>query len=72
MIDQLLILAENGSHSTEGIPPYLVGGGFFIVLMCLLGITFLFSGLNQPRRREDAAEHGAEHHGASSTERRTR
>ncbi|MFC0673780.1 hypothetical protein [Brachybacterium hainanense] len=51
MIDQLLILAENGSHASEALPPYIVGGGMFIILMCLLGITFLFSGLNQPSAR---------------------
>lgn len=47
MLDHLLILAESGSHASEGISPFLVGGGFFVLLMILLGITYLFSGLNQ-------------------------
>lgn len=46
MLDQMLILAE-GEASTGGISPYLVGGSAFVILLCLLGITYLFSGLNQ-------------------------
>ncbi|UYG16116.1 hypothetical protein BRM3_10845 [Brachybacterium huguangmaarense] len=47
MLDHLLILAEGGSHASEGVSPFLVGGGFFVFFMILLGITYLFSGLNQ-------------------------
>lgn len=60
MLDQLVILAESGSHASEGISPFLVGGGFFVILMSLLGITYLFGGLHQhgkderkPSQRDD-------------------
>lgn len=50
MFDQLMILAESGSAAAEGIPAPFVGIGVFIFLMSLLGITYLTSGSNQPRR----------------------
>lgn len=70
MHDHLLILAEGASHASEGISPFLVGGGFFVILMCLLGITHLFSGLNQnhDRGRRDVVRaresHGGSEHGS--------
>ena len=68
MIDQLVILAEGGSHAAEGgLPPALVGGGFFIILMCLLGITYLFSGMNQPSARSRQGKDTGASHGSSST-----
>lgn len=69
MLDQLLILAESGAHHSEGIPPYLVGIGFFVVLMCLLGITYLFSGLNHSRHLDQSARRASQdgpHSGTSS------
>lgn len=51
MTDQLMILAEGADHASEGISPFLVGGGFLVILLCLLGITYLFSGLNQDHSR---------------------
>jgi len=50
MFDQLMILAESGSAAAEGIPAPFVGIGVFIMLMALLGITYLTSGKNQPQR----------------------
>lgn len=47
MLDQLLILAEGEAHAGGGVSPFLVGGGALVILLCLLGITYLFSGLNQ-------------------------
>lgn len=69
MLDQLQILAEGGAHASEGVSPFLVGGGMFLILLCLLGITYLFSGLNQDtdRGRGDVVRtHGPSgSHGAS-------
>lgn len=69
MLDQLLILAEGGSHASEGISPFLVGGGAFVILLCLLGITYLFSGLNQKnvRSTRDAASREVAEHGRTAT-----
>ncbi|MCS6710825.1 hypothetical protein JSY14_01855 [Brachybacterium sp. EF45031] len=50
MLENIVILAEAGSHEAGGINPYLVGLAMLVVLLCLLGITYLFSGLNQTRR----------------------
>ncbi len=51
--DQLMILAEGGEHAAAhgGVSPALVALGTFIILLALLGITFLSSGLNQPSVR---------------------
>ncbi|MGP9693184.1 hypothetical protein ACT3TZ_00985 [Brachybacterium sp. AOP25-B2-12] len=70
MLDQLLILAEGGSHASEGVSPFLVGGGAFVILLCLLGITYLFSGLNQKpsqRSKDVAARRDGEHGRTTST-----
>lgn len=48
MTDQLMILAEAGGSG--GVPAPLVGIGFFIALMAMLGITLLASGGEQGRR----------------------
>lgn len=50
MFDQLLILAESGSAAAEGIPAPLVGVGVFLILMSLLGLTYLTSGKHQAKR----------------------
>ncbi|HJB11022.1 MAG TPA: hypothetical protein H9786_10930 [Candidatus Brachybacterium merdavium] len=50
MFDQLMILAESGAAASEGIPAPFVGIGVFIMLMALLGITYLTSGENQRKR----------------------
>ena len=55
MTDQLMILAESGAGA-EGIPAYLVGVGMLIILMGLLGITFLAGGGN----RRESTGHPAE------------
>ena len=44
MIDQLMILAESGAHASEGISAPTVGIGIFIILMILLGLTWLTGG----------------------------
>lgn len=56
MTDTLQILAEGAEHASEGISPFLVGGGMFVILLCLLGITYLFSGLNQASARKRSQE----------------
>ncbi|MEE1617189.1 hypothetical protein V1260_03420 [Brachybacterium sp. J144] len=61
MIDQLLILAEAGSHSAEGgLPPAVIGLGMFVSLMILLGVTLLTGGLNQ-RKRSGENDHSGDH-----------
>lgn len=50
MIDQLMILAEGGAQAAEGIPAPLIGVGVFVILLSLLGVTFLTSGGNQPKK----------------------
>ncbi|GAA1487395.1 hypothetical protein [Brachybacterium sacelli] len=57
MIDQLMILAESGEHATGGVTPPMVGIGVFIILMILLGITYLTGGTHQ-RKRDETREHG--------------
>lgn len=47
MIDQLMILAESGAGASEGIPAPFVGIGAFIILMILLGLTWLTGGSHQ-------------------------
>ena len=44
MIDQLMILAESGAHASEGLSAPTVGIGIFIILMVLLGLTWLTGG----------------------------
>ena len=63
MLDQFLILAE-GSAEHGGISPYLVGLAAFVILMLLLGITYLFSGLNQSKRPTAAGEVARREHAA--------
>ncbi|MBK0330211.1 hypothetical protein Bra3105_01500 [Brachybacterium halotolerans subsp. kimchii] len=63
MLDHVLILAEGGSHASEGgVPPILVGGAMFLGLLILLGITYLFSGQNQrpAKTRTGARAHTAQ------------
>jgi hypothetical protein len=72
MLENLLILAEGGGHEEFAIPPYYVGGGMFLVLLALLGITYLFSGLNQPyhdKKKSQQGETGPAHEQASPTHR---
>ena len=47
MIDQLMILAESGGIASEGITPPVVGIGVFLILMTLLGFTWLTGGKHQ-------------------------
>lgn len=54
MIDPYILLAEGAAHASEGLPPYLVAVFAFVILMALLGITYLASGLNQPKRAAKA------------------
>jgi hypothetical protein len=58
MLENLLILAEGGGHEEYAIPPYYVGGGMFLVLLALLGITYLFSGQNQSYHDKDQRHDG--------------
>ena len=44
MIDQLMILAESGAHASEGLSAPTVGIGVFIILLVLLGLTWLTGG----------------------------
>ncbi|MGP9539311.1 hypothetical protein ACT3SP_14980 [Brachybacterium sp. AOP43-C2-M15] len=44
MIDQLMILAESGTLASEGVPPAAVGIGVLVILMALLGVTWLTGG----------------------------
>ena len=74
MLDRFLILAEGGAHASEGVSPFLVGGAAFAILMCLLGITYLFKGLNQVENRPSrdvvrAGEADAGTHGAHGSQR---
>ncbi len=48
MIDQLMILAESGAGASEGVPAPFVGIGAFIILMILLGLTWLTGGAHHP------------------------
>ncbi|MFC7374730.1 hypothetical protein ACFQS2_13695 [Brachybacterium sp. GCM10030267] len=52
MIDQLMILAESGEHATGGVPAPMVGIGVFVIMMILLGVTYLTGGANQRKRRK--------------------
>ena len=47
MIDQLMILAESGAATSEGVSAPVVGIGTFIILMTLLGLTWLTGGAKQ-------------------------
>jgi type IV secretory pathway TrbD component len=44
MTDQLMILAESGTLASEGLSAPAVGIGMFIILMALLGLTWLVGG----------------------------
>ncbi|MGO2313960.1 hypothetical protein ACTXKH_13910 [Brachybacterium tyrofermentans] len=57
MIDQLMILAEAGEHATGGVTPPMVGIGVFVIMLILLGITYLTGGTHQ-RKRRDSDRHG--------------
>ena len=62
MIDQLMILAESGAQASEGIAPPVVGIGIFLILMTLLGLTWLTGGahhrsLDRKRKRSDDSDH---------------
>lgn len=52
MTDQIWILAEGASQHAEGLPPYMVGIGTFIIAMSLLGITYLAGGQTQSGRKK--------------------
>lgn len=80
MLDHLLILAEGEAHAGGGVSPFMVGGGAFVILLCLLGITYLFSGLNQrtdvhrgghdvARAHDPRATDGRAAHGTGDTHR---
>ena len=47
MIDQLMILAESDTLASGGLSAPAVGIGFFIILMSLLGFTWLTGGAHQ-------------------------
>ncbi|CAM3999190.1 hypothetical protein M3A96_03940 [Helcobacillus massiliensis] len=47
MLDQVLLAASEAEASHGGVHPAVIGIGAFIILMSLLGITYLFSGLRQ-------------------------
>ena len=44
MIDQLMILAESGSQASGGLSAPVVGIGTFLILLTLLGLTWLMGG----------------------------
>ncbi|WP_157085729.1 hypothetical protein [Devriesea agamarum] len=52
MMDKALLMAE-ASHAAEGLPPIVYGVGTLVVLLALLGITFLFSGLTDKDSPQD-------------------
>lgn len=47
MIDQLMILAESDTLASGGLSAPAVGIGFFIILLSLLGFTWLTGGAHQ-------------------------
>ncbi|NMA76781.1 MAG: hypothetical protein GX960_05905 [Actinomycetales bacterium] len=44
MTDQLVILAESGTLASGGVPAPAIGIGMFLLLMSLLGLTWLTGG----------------------------
>ncbi|WP_422114815.1 hypothetical protein [Brachybacterium sp. UNK5269] len=50
MTDQLLILAESGAAASEGLSAPVIGIGTFLILMALLGLTWLTGGAQQRKR----------------------
>ncbi|HEX7351851.1 hypothetical protein [Brachybacterium sp.] len=60
MIDQLMILAESGAHASEGISAPAVGIGIFIILMVLLGFTWLTGGAHHRSLDKKQHEHTAD------------
>lgn len=62
MIDQLMILAESGANASEGLSAPTVGIGIFIILMVLLGLTWLTGGahhrsLDKKRKNSSDTDH---------------
>jgi hypothetical protein len=62
MIDQLMILAESGAPASEGISAPAVGIGIFVILMLLLGFTWLTGGahhrsLDRKREKRTDSDH---------------
>ena len=51
MLDNVVLLAEAAAHA-EGLNPLYAAGATFVILMSLLGITFLFSSMTD----KDAAQ----------------
>ncbi|MDN5599116.1 MAG: hypothetical protein ACTHV2_13965 [Brachybacterium sp.] len=59
MIDQLMILAESGASASEGLSAPTVGIGIFIILMILLGFTWLTGGAHHrslDRKRKNSSD----------------
>lgn len=62
MFTELVLLAEGAA--SHGPSPAIIGIGAFIILMSLLGITYLFSGMHPkdaPQQRDseaNSADHG--------------
>ncbi|MBV7433342.1 hypothetical protein ACUH9Y_04360 [Dermabacteraceae bacterium P13115] len=52
MLDNVVLLAEGAAHHAEGLDPLYAAGATFVILMSLLGITFLFSSMTD----KDAAQ----------------
>ncbi|MCT1654777.1 hypothetical protein [Brachybacterium muris] len=70
MTDQLMILAEAGA-AAEGIPAYLVGLGMLIILLGLLGITYLAGGVQRSGReahRPAETRTTAHHHDTAASD----
>ncbi|MDN5820312.1 MAG: hypothetical protein L0H74_07980 [Brachybacterium sp.] len=62
MIDQLMILAESGAPASEGLSAPAVGIGIFVILMILLGFTWLTGGahhrsLDKKRKHTPDSDH---------------
>ncbi|WP_114855659.1 hypothetical protein [Brachybacterium sp. YJGR34] len=60
MIDQLMILAESGAEASEGLSAPVVGIGAFIILMTLLGLTWLTGGAHQ-RSKDKKSDSSTDH-----------
>lgn len=46
-MNQILAAAASTAEASHGVNPAIIGLGAFVILMFLLGVTFLFSGLHQ-------------------------
>ncbi|WP_394214231.1 hypothetical protein [Brachybacterium vulturis] len=62
MIDQLMILAESGADTSEALSAPTVGIGIFVLLLILLGFTWLTGGahhrsLDRKRKNSSDSDH---------------